>query len=62
MSDTHEMMLRAIKEAERTMELATIEIIDLRANIHDLQIENERLRARCTNYAMRLKQYEEGSL
>jgi len=62
MSDTYEMMLRAIQEAERTMELATIEIIDLRANIHDLQIENERLRARCTNYVMRLKDYEEGQL
>jgi len=62
MIDITEAMIRQIQEAERTMELATNEIIDLRAMIHDLQIENERLRARTTNYAMRLKDYEEGSL
>jgi hypothetical protein len=55
-------MIRAIRDAERMMELATNEIIDMKAVIYDLQIENERLRNRCARYAQTLMNYERGDL
>ena len=49
-------LLRQIAEATRMMELATAQIHDLKARIHDLEIENQRLR---DNLAFRSTQYEE---
>jgi hypothetical protein len=62
MIDNTEAMIRAIRDAERMMELATNEIIDMKAVIYDLQIENERLRNRCARYAQTLMNYERGDL
>lgn len=62
MSADHEQMLRTIADATRAMDLATAEIIDLRARLHDLEIENERLRRRCAKYAIRLRMIENGEL
>lgn len=55
-------MLRKIVEAHRVMEVAAVEIVDLRKRIHDLEQENARLRTRCTAYAVRLRRIEEGEL
>lgn len=55
-------MLRKIVEAHRVMEVAAVEIVDLRKRIHDLEEENARLRTRCTAYAVRLRRIEEGEL
>jgi predicted RNase H-like nuclease (RuvC/YqgF family) len=62
MDDVTEAMIRAIQDAERTMELATNEIIDLKAMLEDLQRENQRLRDRCGRYAQTIMNYERGEL
>lgn len=39
-----EHLIRQLAEATRTMEIATIQIENLKGKIHDLEIENQRLR------------------
>lgn len=55
-------LLRTIAEVNRMMDLAAVEIVDLRKRIHDLEEENARLRTRCTAYAVRLRRIEDGEL
>jgi regulator of replication initiation timing len=45
---THDMnaMIQQVHEATRAMELATTHIHELNARLHDLEIENQRLRDR----------------
>lgn len=49
-----EHLLRQLAEATRTMEIATTQIDHLKHKIHDLKVENQRLRDqlafRCTQY------------
>jgi septal ring factor EnvC (AmiA/AmiB activator) len=49
-----EHLLRQLAEATRTMEIATTQIDHLKHKIHDLEVENQRLRDqlafRCTQY------------
>ena len=42
--------------------MAAAEIMSLRERIHDLQIENERLRARLASFGERMRRMEEGEL
>ena len=55
-------LIRQIQEAERTAAGAMNEIMVLRQRIHDLQVENERLRARLASFADRMRRMEEGEL
>ena len=43
--DTHALEAQ-IREATRTIEIATVHIHELNSRLHDLEIENERLRDR----------------
>ncbi len=45
---THDMnaMIQQVHEATRAMELATTHIHELNARLHDLEVENQRLRDR----------------
>ena len=45
---THDMnaLIQQVHEATRTMEIATSHIHELNARLHDLEIENQRLRDR----------------
>jgi uncharacterized protein YoxC len=49
-----EHLLRQLAEATRTMEIATTQIDHLKHKVHDLEVENQRLRDqlafRCTQY------------
>ena len=54
--DYMEHLLRQIAEATRAVELATSHINELRARIHDLEVENQRLR---DQLAFRSTQYDE---
>ena len=53
-TDYMEHLLRQLAEATRTMEIATTQIDHLKHKIHDLEVENQRLRDqlafRCTQY------------
>lgn len=51
-----EELIRQLAEATRTMEIATTQINDLKARIHDLEVENQRLR---DHALMRTHQYHE---
>lgn len=51
-----EHLLRQIAEATRAVELATSHINELKARIHDLEVENQRLR---DQLAFRSTQYDE---
>lgn len=62
MSWDAEALIRQIQESTRTIDLATTEIISLRERIHDLQVENERLRARLASFGDRMRRMEEGEL
>ena len=55
-------MLRTIADAQRAIETATIEIVDLRKRLFELEEENTRLRSRLANYAVRLRKIENGEL
>ena len=57
-----EALIRQIQESERTVAGAMNEIMVLRERIHDLQIENERLRARLASFGDRMRRIEEGEL
>ena len=62
MSWDAEALIRQIQESERTVAGAMNEIMVLRERIHDLQIENERLRARLVSFGDRMRRMEEGEL
>ena len=62
MSWDAEALIRQIQESTRTIDLATTEIMNLRERIHDLQVENERLRTRLASFGDRMRRMEEGEL
>ena len=62
MSWDAEALIRQIQESERTVAGAMNEIMTLRERIHDLQVENERLRARLASFGDRMRRMEEGEL
>ena len=62
MSWDAEALIRQIQESERTVAGAMTEIMTLRERIHDLQVENERLRARLASFGDRMRRMEEGEL
>jgi cell division protein FtsB len=53
-----EHLLRQLAEATRTMEIATTQIDHLKHKVHDLEVENQRLR---DNLLWRAQQYHEAS-
>ena len=57
-----EHLIRQIAESTRVIELATIQINELKARIHDLEVENERLRARLAKNLDHIRRMEEGEL
>lgn len=57
-----EALIRQIQESERAIAGAMNEIMVLRERIHDLQVENERLRARLVSFGERMRRMEEGEL
>jgi hypothetical protein len=61
---THDMnaMIQQVHEATRAMELATTHIHELNARLHDLEIENQRLRDRLSATLDRIRRMEEGEL
>lgn len=62
MSWDAEALIRQIQESERTVAGAMNEIMLLRERIHDLQVENERLRTRLVSFGDRMRRMEEGEL
>ena len=62
MSWDAEALIRQIQESTRTIDLAATEIMTLRERIYDLQVENERLRARLASFGDRMRRMEEGEL
>ena len=62
MSWDAEALIRQIQESTRTIDLAAAEIMSLRERIHDLEVENERLRARLASFGDRMRRMEEGEL
>ena len=57
-----EALIRQVQESERAIAGAMNEIMVLRERIHDLQVENERLRARLASFGERMRRMEEGEL
>ena len=57
-----EHLIRQIAESTRVIELATAQINDMKARIHDLEVENERLRARLAKNLEHIRRMEEGEL
>ena len=57
-----EHLIRQIAESTRVIELATQQITDMKARIHDLEVENERLRARLAKNLDHIRRMEEGDL
>ena len=57
-----EHLIRQIAECTRVIELATIQINELKAQKHDLEVENERLRARLAKNLEHIRRIEEGDL
>ena len=57
-----EHLLRQIAESTRVIELATAHINELKARLHDLEVENERLRARLAKNLDHIRRIEEGEL
>jgi hypothetical protein len=55
-------MIQQVHEATRAMELATSHIHELNARLHDLEIENQRLRDRLSATLDRIRRMEEGEL
>ena len=61
---THDMnaLIQQVHEATRAMELATTHIHGLNARLHNLEIENQRLRDRLSATLDRIRRMEEGEL
>lgn len=59
---TEAQMISAIREATEAIEKARKELIDLKGQLGVMQLENQRLRARCAKYAILLHKFEDGSL
>ena len=61
---THDMnaLIQQVHEATRAMELATSHIHELNARLHDLEVENQRLRDRLSATLDRIRRMEEGEL
>ena len=57
-----EHLIRQIAESTRVIELATQQINEMKARIHDLEVENERLRARLAKNLDHIRRIEEGDL
>ena len=57
-----EHLIRQIAESTRVIELATQQINEMKARIHDLEVENERLRARLAKNLDHIRRMEEGDL
>ena len=57
-----EHLIRQIAESTRVIELATQQITEMKARIHDLEVENERLRARLAKNLDHIRRMEEGEL
>lgn len=57
-----EHLIRQIAESTRVIELATQQITEMKARIHDLEVENERLRARLAKNLDHIRRMEEGDL
>ena len=57
-----EHLIRQIAESTRVIELATQQITEMKARIHDLEVENERLRARLAKNLDHIRRIEEGDL
>ena len=57
-----EHLIRQIAESTRMIELATQQITEMKARIHDLEVENERLRARLAKNLEHIRRIEEGEL
>ena len=55
-------LIRAVQEAERSMAIASNRIVSLEAKVHDLEIENQRLRERLAKFGDRMRRMEEGEL
>ena len=55
-------LIRAVQEAERSMAIASNRIVSLEAKVHDLEIENQRLRERLAKFGERMRRMEEGEL
>lgn len=55
-------LIRQIAEVTRQMDIAINKINDLKARIHDLEVENERLRARLAKNLDHIRRMEEGEL
>lgn len=62
MSPDPNAMAEQIREAERSMERAIHELHKRDARIKDLEIENERLRARLAMFGERIRRMEQGEL
>lgn len=62
MSWDAEALIRQIQESERSIAGAMNEIMVLRERIHDLQVENERLRTRLVSFGERIRRMEQGEL
>jgi len=62
MSPDMNAMIQQVHEATRAMELATTHIHELNARLHDLEIENQRLRDRLSATLDRIRRMEEGEL
>ena len=62
MSWDAEALIRQIQESERAIAGAMNEIMTLRERNNDLQIENQRLRARLASFGDRMRRMEEGEL
>ena len=57
-----EHLIRQIAEVNRQMDIAITKISALKARIHDLEVENERLRARLAKNLDHIRRMEEGEL
>lgn len=55
-------LIRAVQEAERSMAIASNRIVSLEAKVHDLEIENQRLRERLAKFGERMRRMEQGEL
>jgi len=59
---TEDQMIKVISEASEAIDKARKELLDLRAQLGVMQLENQRLRARCAKYAVMLHKFEDGAL